>query len=138
MQYLLFQIDEYTLALPLEYVKRVIQATAINDTLLGSKETLGIADIHGEAVPVINTRKTLNIKNKEIEISDQFILCEIDSRMFALCVDNTLEVINCKPEEISKEQEGNAVSEIISSHIKRADKFIYIYNPIIFKQSKVC
>lgn len=125
MQFLLFQIDKHILALPVDQVKRVIQAAALSETLLGGGNILGVINVQGKIIPIVNTRKTLNIKNKELSPEDQFILCEVDDTVIGLCVDHTENIIDCSSKELIKEVGGLPV---ISSLIKLANQVIYIYN----------
>jgi len=137
MQFLVFQIDDHKLALSVELVKRVIPAVAMNSTLVGTDNTLGVINIHGDIVPVIDTRKTLNIRDKEIKPSDQYILCQINNQNIALWVDNTTDIINGKPEESVKNSDTILKNEIITSLIKHENEVIYIYDLNVLLNNKV-
>lgn len=103
---LVFKLDEQQYALHLEAVERIVSAAAITPLPKAPDIVLGILDIHGEIVPVINVRKRFRKAEKELHPSDQFIIARARSLKVALVVDAAHGVVdwtgssNIAPDEI--------------------------------------
>ena len=67
---------------------------------------LGILDLHGEIIPVINLRKRFRLPEREIRSDDQFVVARTRALILALVVDSTESVLEetgtdlVSPEEI--------------------------------------
>jgi len=90
---LVFTLDEQQYALRLEAVERVVRAAAITPLPKAPDIILGILDIRGEVVPVINVRKRFRQPELEIRPSDQFIIARARSLTVALLVDAAESVV---------------------------------------------
>lgn len=60
---------------------------------------LGAINVHGEITLVINLRKLLGEPLKELEVKDQFILCNIHQHQVALWVDHVKHIKRYRKEE---------------------------------------
>jgi len=84
---LAFTLDEQQYALRLDAVERVVRAAAITPLPRAPDIILGILDIQGEVVPVIDVRKRFRLPAREIRPADQFIIAKARSLKVALLVD---------------------------------------------------
>ncbi len=82
-----FTLDEQHYALRLEAVQRTIRAAAITLVPNAPDIVLGILDIHGEVIPVINVRKRFKLPERAIRPEDRFIIARARSLTVALVVD---------------------------------------------------
>ena len=82
-----FTLDEQQYALRLDAVERVVRAAAITPLPRAPDIILGILDIQGEVVPVIDVRKRFRLPAREIRPADQFIIAKARSLKVALLVD---------------------------------------------------
>ena len=90
---MVFKLDEQQYALRLEAVERVVRAAAITPLPKTPDIILGILDIQGEIVPVIDVRKRFRLPAREIRPSDQFIIARTRSLKVALLVDASQSVV---------------------------------------------
>jgi purine-binding chemotaxis protein CheW len=90
---LVFTLDELQYALSLDAVERIVRAAAITPLPKAPEIVLGILDIGGEIVPVIDVRKRFRRPAREIRPADQFIIARAGSLRVALLVDATLGVV---------------------------------------------
>jgi purine-binding chemotaxis protein CheW len=104
MNILVFLLDQFHFALDLSKVERVIRAVEYFSLPEGSPYYLGAINMHGEILPVMNLRKIFHLKEKELDIDDQFIICYAKERKMALWVDTTTKVL-CVPKEKSLSKE---------------------------------
>ena len=90
---LVFTLDEQQYALRLESVERIVRAAAITTLPKAPDIVLGILDIHGEVIPVIDVRKRFRQPEREIRPADQYIIARARSLTVALVVDAAHSVV---------------------------------------------
>lgn len=96
----LFSLDEPRYALYLNSVERVIHAVAITPLPNSLEKVIGIINMQGEIVPVIDIRKIFRLPSHELNIDDQFIIAKTSKRMVALVVDEVMGVTDLVNEKI--------------------------------------
>ncbi|MBE9467466.1 MAG: purine-binding chemotaxis protein CheW [Bacteroidetes bacterium] len=95
----LFRLDELQYALYLSTIKKVIHSIKITFLPNAPKKILGVINLHGEIIPVINIRFIFGLPTREINLEDQFIIAKTSKRLIALAVDfveNVTEIANYK------------------------------------------
>ena len=90
---LVFTLDDQQYALRLDAVERIVRAAAITSLPKAPAIILGILDIQGEVVAVINVRKRFRRPERELRPTDQFIIARARSLMVALPVDAAQSVV---------------------------------------------
>ena len=104
-QLVIFILDGRPYALPLEAVERVVQAVALTP-LPGSPDfVLGIVNLAGDIIPVLDVRRRFGLEPRGIELSDQFIIAKMGARRIALLVDEARRVVSCPRNEINDAQQ---------------------------------
>lgn len=99
--YLIFAIDDKKLAIELELVEQVYSAVEVTP-LDGAPETvLGLLNVHGTIIVVLNVRKKLALRQRSIELSDQIIIVNIEERQLALLVDEVVEIRHAPADHIT-------------------------------------
>jgi purine-binding chemotaxis protein CheW len=86
---LIFTLDRQRYALRLDSVAQVLRAAAITALPQGPEIVLGILDLHGDIIPVINLRKRFRLPERGIRSEDQFVVARSSRRTVALVVDAT-------------------------------------------------
>lgn len=84
---LIFTLDEQQYALRLDAVQRIVRAAAITPLPKAPEIVLGILDIQGEVIPVIDVRKRFRQPERDIRPADQFVIARARSLTVALVVD---------------------------------------------------
>lgn len=87
---LLFEVSGGRFAIPMCDVVEVVRAVAIRTLPAAPAITLGIIDLRGEIVPVLDVRVRFGSPAKPLELSDQFIIAQAGPRRVALHVDAAL------------------------------------------------
>jgi purine-binding chemotaxis protein CheW len=67
----------------------VVRAAAITPLPQAPEIVLGILDLQGEVIPVINLRKRFRLPERELRSEDQFVIARTATRTLALAVDST-------------------------------------------------
>lgn len=90
-----FTLAEQRYALRLGSVERVVRAVEITPLPQAPEIVLGVINMQGRVVPVVNVRKRFGLAEREIELSDQFIIARTSRRAVALVVDAVNDVVSC-------------------------------------------
>lgn len=91
-----FQLDAQHHALPLASVERVVHAVAVTPLPGAPPAVLGAIDVAGNVVPVYSLRRRLQLPERPLQPSDQFLLVQTGRRPLALVVDQVQGVIECE------------------------------------------
>lgn len=86
---LIFTLDRQRYALRLADVRRVVRAAAVTPLPKAPDIVLGILDLHGLIVPVINLRKRFRLAERPLRRDDQFVVADTGTLTVALAVDGT-------------------------------------------------
>jgi purine-binding chemotaxis protein CheW len=92
--FLVFWLDGQRFALPVAAVGRVLRAVEVTPLPQSPELVLGIINVRGKVVPVVDLRRRCGLRLKEIDLDDQFVLAATSRRTIALPVDAT-EVMEC-------------------------------------------
>jgi purine-binding chemotaxis protein CheW len=87
---LLFELSGARYALPMRDVLEVVRAVAVRALPAAPAIMLGIIDLRGEIVPVLDVRVRFGCPHKALELSDQFVIAHAGPRRVALHVDAAL------------------------------------------------
>lgn len=98
--FVLFSLDEQRYALHLPVVERVLRIVEISPLPRASEIVLGMINIHGRVLPVVNLRRRFGLPEREIHLSDQLIMVQTSHRSVALVVDFVSGVIERSEDEI--------------------------------------
>lgn len=126
MTLVVFSLDDQRYAVTLDSVRRSIRAIAITPLPEAPTIVLGIIDLEGTVLPVVDIRKRFNHPPRDIRLSDQYIIAETGKRMVALLVDGTTGVIEVEPESYSPASEIVPGLGIVDGVIKLENGLILI------------
>ena len=98
MLLLIFRLGDQDCALHLESVERVLRAVKITPLADAPRNVPGVINLHGRIVPVLDLRLQLGLPAKASELSDQFIIAQVEGRTIALLVDAVRGVAECPAE----------------------------------------
>lgn len=99
-QLVAFTLDDQTYALSLSCVERIVRAVEITHVPEASKNILGVINIEGRVIPVINTRRRLGLPEREIGIQDLFIIMHDGSRTLAMVADEVKPVVEIPGQDV--------------------------------------
>jgi purine-binding chemotaxis protein CheW len=87
---LLFELAGLRFALPMCDVIEVVRAVAIRALPAAPPITLGIIDVRGEVLPVLDVRTRFGLPPKALDPADQFLIADAGARRVALHIDAAL------------------------------------------------
>lgn len=87
MQLVVFLLDGHRYGLVLAAVQRVVRAVAVTPLPKAPPIVLGVIDVAGHVVPVLNLRRRLRLPERPVAPEDQFAIARTAQRTVALVVD---------------------------------------------------
>lgn len=93
IQLVVFCLDEQRYALPLAVVERIVQAVEVTPLPDAPPIVLGVIDVEGHVLPVLNLRRRFRLPEREIRPFDQFLIAQTAPRTVALVIDEAQGVI---------------------------------------------
>ncbi len=88
-----FSLDCRHFGIALSAVERVVHAVEITPLPNAPDRVLGVIDVQGRAVPVVNTRARLGLPPRAIGRSDRFIIAETSGGTVSLVVDEVIGLV---------------------------------------------
>lgn len=127
-QVIVFSIQDQLLALDLSLILKVVLAVEL--TLLPNtpKNVLGVINLHGEVISVIDLRRIFEIPTREISLNDHFIICQMPHQKVALWVDCVIKTTSYKKSELIPAQAMFSQIKMVDYVVNDAGKIIPIYN----------
>jgi len=86
-------------------VERVVRAAAITPLPKAPEIVLGVLDLQGQVIPVINLRKRFRLPELELRTSDQFVIAKAKLLTVALLVDGAESVLEGSGEAVIPPEE---------------------------------
>jgi purine-binding chemotaxis protein CheW len=123
-----FSLDGQRYALPLASVHRCMRVVAITPLPGAPAIVLGIIDLGGAVIPVINIRKRFNQPPRDLRLSDHLVVATTGKRTVALLVDETKGVIEASPESYAPAGDIVPRLELVDGAIKLEDGLILIHD----------
>jgi purine-binding chemotaxis protein CheW len=80
-------LDEQRLAVPLATVDRIVRAVEVTPLPGAPQVVLGVINVQGAVLPVINLRRRCRLPEREIETTDMLVIAHTTRRSVALLVD---------------------------------------------------
>jgi purine-binding chemotaxis protein CheW len=126
--FVIFKVDDQDYALSLLNVERVVRAVQITHLPSNDKYVLGVVDVQGEVVQVLNTRRILDSPDKEIDLSDQFVISKSANRKLILVADSVSGVYELSVQE-ARPLTTNSKSPGVVRHVARlGDSLVLVIN----------
>jgi purine-binding chemotaxis protein CheW len=132
LQLVVFTLDALSCALELAKVQRIVRAVEVTPLPNAPAVILGIINVQGELMPVVNLRHRFRLPERAIRLSDQFIIANMTlrgtTRKVALVVDALLGVRVVAEDRIVVGEELVSGLEHVQGIAKVADDLILIHN----------
>ena len=104
-QYLVFEISNKFYAVKLPAVERVIRAVELIYLPKAPDNLLGLINMEGAIIPVVNIRKQFNLPNQEIELDNRIIISRTSTRAIAFIVDGVEGVIEFSQSQLDRSRQ---------------------------------
>jgi purine-binding chemotaxis protein CheW len=125
---LVFTLSDLRCALQLSVVDKILHAVEISPVPHAPEIVMGLINVQGYVVPVLNIRKLLRLSEIEISLNDQIILVRTATRLIAVLVDNVQGVAEFSKQDIIIPEILYPGIEHLEGVTKLEDDILYIYN----------
>jgi len=100
--YFVFGLEDQRYAMALGAVLRVIRAVEFTFLPEAPENVVGLLNMGGEIVPVLDIRKRFHLPSREIDLNDRIIICKGAARTIAFVADVVEGVVEFTPEELDE------------------------------------
>ncbi|HJZ12870.1 MAG TPA: chemotaxis protein CheW [Acidobacteriota bacterium] len=123
-----FLLNEQRYALSLSTVERVIPAVEITTLPKAPEIVMGVINLQGEIIPMINVRRRFRLPEKEVDPGDHFLIARASNRKVGLIVDMVLDVIEQSTEAITSAKAITPGIEYVEGIMTLQDGLILIHD----------
>jgi purine-binding chemotaxis protein CheW len=123
-----FHLDDQRYAIPLAAVERIVRAVDVTALPKAPGIVLGVIDVEGRVLPVLNIRRKVGLADREIGPEDHFLLARTRQRTVVLVIDEAQGVIERPATEITGPGRIVPGLEQIQGVIKLEDGLALIYD----------
>ncbi len=124
----MFFLDGRRYGLPLHAVERVLPALDVTPLPKVPDIVLGLINLRGRIIPVLDMRKRFRLPSKELAVEDHFIIAKTAPRTVALPVDAAMGVVEVSEEEIAEAKDVVPGAEYIDGIVKLKDGMLLIHD----------
>lgn len=125
---LIFTLSDLRCALQLSDIERILSAVAISPVPKAPDIVMGLINVHGHIVPVLNIRALLRLPEIEMTLNDQIIIARTTSRPVAILVDNVQGVAEFSDQDIIAPEGLYPGIEYLQGVTKPKEGILFIYN----------
>ena len=125
---IVFSLDEQRYALRLSSVERAVRMVEIAPLPEAPEIVLGVIDVHGEVVPVLNIRKRFRLPERAPGLADQLIMARTTRRSVALVADAVIDAVALSEDELIKPATILQRLEYVEGVAKLGDGMVFIHD----------
>ena len=114
----MFSLDEPRYALPLSLVERVVRIVEITPLPKSPDIVMGVINMQGQVIPVINVRRRFHLPEREIRLEDQLIIARTPRRLVALVADSVSGVHRLEEREMVIARQELPYAEYVQGVVK--------------------
>lgn len=128
LRLVVFTLDEKRYALRLEAVERIVHIAEITPLPKAPEIVLGVVNVRGRVLPVVNIRRRFRLPEREDDPRDQFILALTSRRSLAVVVDAVVGVVERAEKEIIPAESIVSNTEYVDGIVILADGLVLIHD----------
>ena len=125
---LVFTLDPLRCGMPLGSVDRISRIVEIAPLPQAPEIVLGVVNVHGEIIPVINIRKRFGVPERELALSSHLIIARTTRRPVALAVDAALGLVEASMENTADAAEILPGLNHVQGVMKLEDGLVLIHS----------
>ncbi|WP_126453829.1 chemotaxis protein CheW [Sulfuriflexus mobilis] len=127
LQWVTFRLEDELYGINVMQVQEVLRYTEIAPVPGAPDYVLGIINLRGNVVTVIDTRRRFALMDREIDDNTRIVIIEVDGQVVGLLVDSVAEVVYLRESEIEKAPEvGNDESSKYIQGVVTREKSLLI------------
>jgi purine-binding chemotaxis protein CheW len=124
----IFEIDTQRFGLPLESVEQALRIVAVTPLPKAPALVLGVINVHGGIVAVIDVRGRFRLAPRAPLVTDQLLIANTSMRRLALCVDAVSDVVEYDDVDFSLAATIVPGMEYLKGIVRLADGLVLIHD----------
>jgi purine-binding chemotaxis protein CheW len=112
--YVVFRVDERWYGVPLEAVERVVRMAAITPAPQAPEVVLGVVDIQGVVVPVLDLRRRLELPDRTPSLDDRILVVRSGGQWAAFIVDEVTGLMRPEASQLTAARDISVGMECLS------------------------
>lgn len=100
IQWVTFRLDNETYGINVMQVQEVLRVTEIAPVPGSPDYVLGIINLRGSVVTVMDTRKRFGLMPRDMDDSTRIVIIEVNKQVVGILVDSVAEVVDLRTSEI--------------------------------------
>ncbi|WP_437683484.1 chemotaxis protein CheW [Sorangium sp. So ce131] len=130
LQVVVCRVEDSRVALPLDAVERAVPAAAMAPLPEAPPWVQGLLIVRGQALPVLDVAARLGRCRRELELSDQIVLCQADQRRFGLVVQEVLGVRSFAASEAAAARQAASMPQgpYVRATLHDADGLVLLFS----------
>ncbi len=100
MQFVLFSLDDGRYALRLSAIDRIARVVEITPLPRSPDIILGLVNLAGRIIPVLDIRKRFHLPEKELDLGDRLMIARTSGRIVGIVADAVLGIVQRSEEEV--------------------------------------
>lgn len=125
-RYLVCAVADLRLAVAIDHVSRVIQAVEVSPLQGHGAAVSGYVNLRGDLVPVVDLRRRLGLPQREMELSDHFILVQRGVWSWFLVADGVVGVVELSDGRFVAAEGSDPVSDCRVGDVHLAEGVISV------------
>jgi len=129
IHFVCFRLDTNHYAIPLDYVDRVLRMVAISKVPEAPDWMVGVIDLQGKVIPVLDLRKRFNLPEQAIHPDNRMIVLHRNEKRYAITADDVTQVANIS--QMTSKQTQEMIDETIPllNVLRHDDHLIMVIDP---------
>jgi purine-binding chemotaxis protein CheW len=127
-QLVIFTLGDRRYGLPLFAVDRIVRVVDVTSLPKAPDIVLGVVNVQGRVIPVINVRRRFRLPERETALTDQMVIACTTRRQVALMVDAVTGVLHYSEHEAVAAEDVLPDLQYVEGVVKLDDGLILIHN----------
>ncbi len=128
MRLVVFILDEQRYGLRLSAVERVVRAVEVTPLPAAPEIVLGMINVEGCIVPVIDVRRRFHLPGKEMNVNDHLLIARTARRTVALLADSVSTTVEIPADEVVRSSEILPQMKYVDGVAKLEDGMVLIHD----------
>jgi purine-binding chemotaxis protein CheW len=127
-RFIVFLLAGQRYALPLAAVDKVVRAVEYTVLPKAPDIVLGIINVQGRVIPLVNIRRRFRLPEREVALTDQIVIAHTARRPVALLMDGVSGMLENPEQEIVPARDILPDTDYIDGVVKLKDGLVLIHN----------
>ncbi|MBS2038910.1 chemotaxis protein CheW [bacterium] len=123
-----FNLAGHRIGLPLDSVIRVFQAVEISPLPQAPPSVLGVVNVRGRLLPVLDIRARFGLAAQELQVSNQMVMIQSQKRQLLILIDSSVGVVACNLQDQIAAEELDPRMVWMDAVIRSIDGVVYVHN----------